>query len=109
MNFGFSSRLIISDISIAPTGMATPSDQQSIKSSMQSFHMADAFQRKIPVEPRPSTATSSASIKIRPDTISVTFVRSTCLPFFAALSIANAPTTSISEMADEMAAMMTSR
>ena len=45
----------------------------------------------------------------RQDTISVTFVRSTCLPFFAALSIANAPTTSISEMADEMAAMMTSR
>ena len=38
MNCGFSSQPIISDMTMAPRGIAIPSDQQSMKSRKLSFH-----------------------------------------------------------------------
>ena len=91
MKLGLSSHPIISAMSIAPSGIATPSDQQSMKSSQQSFHVPTpkVFWNgtHTPLEPRPSTETSRASTMIASATNSTIFLRAGSLPCATRLSM----------------------
>ena len=114
MTFGPISPPIISAISMAPSGIMMPSDQQSKKSSQQSFQPSTFFTLKsaagaMPFSPRPSAATSAAMAVMTAEMIRTTFLRLSALPFSAALSMKWAASTSIREMAEEMAAIRTSR
>ena len=100
------------DMSMAPSGMAMPSESISMKSSQQSFQPAmpsDWPGTHTPLEPSPSKATSAASTRMARQTYSTTRPRLAVRPFWAARSMKNVATTSTREMAEEMAAMRTSR
>ena len=113
---GLSSQPIIRLISIAPRGIAIPSDQQSKKSSQSCRNtgasacaMPKNLAGSIPLEPRPSAATSAARMVMNRDSVRMIGLRESVLPFSRLLSIQCAPTASIREIAEEIAAMSTSR
>ena len=101
------------DMSRAPSGIATPSDQVSMKSSQQSFH--GAASEPMPKnchgangrEPRPSEATKQDSRKMTMHTRVIVRGRLGSSPRALARSINVTETASIREMADEMAAIRT--
>ena len=84
---GFSSTATMTDMSMAPRGIARPSDQQSMKSSQQSINTGllitsrpSSVAGSMPLEPRPHHATSRASMVMARLTHRVTLVRLPSLP-----------------------------
>ena len=102
------------DITKAPNGINTPSAMKSKKSNQQSLNepiMPRLFWNgtHIPFEPRPSAATIEANAKIIKQITAVALILLGALPLAAQMSTYVVASTSVREIADDIAAMSTQR